>query len=288
MIPFVGLASGIGGGNPGSAEGPLLLKSRLQIPADWRAMFSSTDLVREPLEIIASLNHQLAQEITTLVKEDSFFISIGGDHSSGIGVWSAAASTLRSQGDLGLIWIDAHMDAHTFQTTESGNIHGMPVAVLLGHGEKSLTQIGDSFPKVKPENLVLMGIRSFEKGEAELLNALNVRIYYMDEVTDRGFQTVFKEALEIVSRNTAGFGVSFDLDSIDPKDAPAVGTPVPGGIDAEEFLHALRLFEEFPPLGFELVEFNPSLDQDNRSLGLIQKILENILQSCEQRSVSTL
>lgn len=288
MVPFIGLASGIGGGNPGSADGPLFLKNNLLLSANWRKILSYTGIAPKPLETIASLNHQYAQEIAPLVKEDSFFISIGGDHSSGIGVWSAAASTLRSQGDLGLIWIDAHMDAHTFQTTESGNIHGMPVAVLLGHGEKSLTQIGDSFPKVKPENLVLMGIRSFEKGEAELLNALNVRIYYMDEVADRGFQTVFKEALEIVSRNTAGFGVSFDLDSIDPKDAPAVGTPVPGGIGAEEFLHALRLFEEFPPLGFELVEFNPSLDQDNRSLELIQKVLENVLQSCGQRSVSTL
>lgn len=276
MIPFVGLASGIGGSNPGSGKGPLFIQKHLSLPADWKAMILPKEEMNEPLKAIELLNQELADAVSPLVHEGTFFVALGGDHSSGIGVWSGAASTLRSKGDIGLIWVDAHMDSHTPQTTESGTIHGMPLAVLLGHGEPSLIQIADPHPKIKPENLVLIGIRSYESGEAELLKSLNVRVYFMDEVKARGIEAVMKEAVEIVSRHTVGYGVSFDLDSIDPQYAPGVGTPVPGGIHPDEFLSSLSALYENFPIGFELVEYNPTLDQELKSLNFIQQLLEAI------------
>lgn len=237
--------------------------------------------ITDPLKTIASVNRQLAKAAFNLAKEGAFFISVGGDHSSGIGTWSGVANALRPKGDIGLIWIDAHMDSHTQQTSESGNIHGMPLAVLLGHGNDALTKIGDASAKVKPENLVLIGIRSFEAGEEALLKALNVRIYFMEEVQMRGLSVVMKEALEIVTRNTVGFGVSFDLDSIDPEFAPGVGTPVANGIHPDEMLSALCLLRDFPPLAFEFVEYIPSLDKNLKSFQFIQQLLKTVVNICQ-------
>jgi len=276
MIPWVGLASGIGGNHPGCGEGPLFLKERLSPNFYCKAMILPNKRIKEISQSIAFSNRKLAQLSSCFAKNDSFFVSIGGDHSCAIGVWSGVASALRPKGDLGLIWFDAHMDAHTPSTSETGNIHGMPLAALLGHGDALFTHISDPLPKIKPENLVLIGIRSFESGEAEFLNALNVRIYFMEEVIARGLEIVMKEALKIVSSRTVGYGFSFDLDSIDPSFISAVGTPVPGGINGSELLSCLSLLQEFPPLAFEMVEYNPSLDSDFGTLRFILKLLESI------------
>ncbi len=273
MIPFIGLASGVGAGDPRCGKGPLFLKEYLSLNADWRAMILPRPEIQEPLKQIELLNRELAEASADLTREETFFISIGGDHSCGVGMWSGVASALRPKGDLGLLWIDAHMDSHTPETSESGNIHGMPLAALLGRGDPSLTQIGDPYPKIKPENVVLIGIRSFETGEEEFLKSLNVRIYFMSEIRERGLDVVMKEALQTIAARTAGIGVSFDLDSIDPSFASAVGTPVPGGIHPDEILSTLSLLEAFPLLAFELVEYIPSLDQDLQSFHIIQKLL---------------
>jgi arginase len=273
MIPFIGLASGIGAGNPGCGEGPLFLKKNLPFKENWEAMILPPK-GKSALDAIAEANQELANEAARFVKNDQLFISFGGDHSSGIGVWSGVAEALRPRGDLGLLWIDAHMDGHTPQSSESGNIHGMPLAALLGKGEKRLTQISDFDAKVKPENVALIGVRSFESGEAELLKSLNVRVYFMEEVNERGLDVVMQEALETISARTAGIGISFDLDSIDPTFAPAVGTPVAGGIDPKELLACLSLLQKFPLLGFEFVEYIPHLDPDLRSFAFIEKLIK--------------
>ena len=144
----------------------------------------------------------------------------------------------------------------------------------MGYGDERLTSIGDGFAKIRPENLALIGIRSFEPEELHLLKRLHVRIYMMDEVRRRGLDVIFKEAIEIATKNTAGYGVSFDLDSIDPLFAPAVGTPVDGGLDPKEFLENLHHFETAPPLAFELAEYNPLLDVENKSFNLIRQLLQ--------------
>lgn len=277
MIPFIGLASGLGGGNTGSGEGPLFLKDRLSMNADWRAIVSlKKKKGRHKMKTIAELNRELAEFATALAATEPFFVSVGGDHSSAVGVWSGVAKALRPRGDLGLIWFDAHMDSHTPMTSESGNIHGMPLAALMGHGDPFLTQIADPFPKINPQNLVLIGVRDFEPAEEILLKLLKVRVYHMSEVKERGLAAVIQEALAIVTRGTVGYGVSFDLDCIDPASVAAVGTPVSDGINAEEFLSCLPLFQKQFPLVFELVEYIPTLDRDLSTFHFIQRMLRVI------------
>ncbi|VDM41735.1 unnamed protein product [Toxocara canis] len=217
------------------------------------------------LPSIAKICNELSCAISEVVRREQELVVIGGDHSCAIGTWSGVASTLRSKGDVGLIWVDAHLDSHTPETSDSGNIHGMPVAHLLGYGTKQLTQIGDRRPKIKPSNLVFIGIRSYEAPERELLEELGVRIFYIDEVDERGVQDVLQEAIEIVSRETIGFGLSIDIDGFRVEDAPAVGTPEDGGIVASEFLQAITNVNLSKLLATEIVEFLPKFDDNDKT-----------------------
>ncbi len=274
-FPAIGLASDIGGNLPGSRQGPLFLKEYLP-HLEWLGLIEPGALIEDKLGAIAKSNEQLAMLSRELAAQGRFFFSFGGDHSSAIGMWSGVAHALRKQGDLGLLWIDAHMDSHTFETTETGNIHGMPLAALMGYGEKKLTQISDLLPKCKPEHVALVGIRNYEKGEAELIEKLKVKTYFMEEVKERGIKEVMREALEVVSYNTAGYGISFDLDSIDPEYIKAVGTPVAGGIHPDEMLSFFSTLKKNPPLAFEFVEYNPSLDPKLETAKFIQSALETL------------
>jgi arginase len=246
--PCIGLASGIGAGNLSCGEGPIYLRTALKLPQiQWGSLIQADEIGLDKLTTVMRLNRLLAQEALLMATRHPFFLSLGGDHSSAIGLWSGIAESCRKKGDIGLLWIDAHMDAHTPQTSESGNIHGMPLAALLGYGDSCLTQLFSSKPKIKPKNVALIGIRSFESEEEKLLSLLGVRIYFMQEVRERGLAAVMREAIELVSRNTVGYGVSFDLDSLDPYWTSAVGTPVPGGLDFKEFLTCCAQFKEAMP-----------------------------------------
>ncbi len=151
---------------------------------------------------------------------------IGGDHSCAGGTWTGVARML--QGELGLVWIDAHMDSHTPATSHTGRLHGMPLAWLLGQGDDAL--YGLSAGVVDPEHVALIGVRSYEPEEKERLDRLGVRVFHIEEVHRRGLDTVAAEALAIAARGTSGFGVSIDLDAVTPEEAPGVGTPVADGI----------------------------------------------------------
>ena len=189
----------------------------------------------------------------------------GGDHSCAMGTWSGVAASVRPHGDIGLIWVDAHLDSHTPESSPTGNIHGMPVAHLLGYGNTQLKTVGDKFPKLKPQNLVFVGIRSYEPEETEFLNKLGVKIFYDDEVSKRGISDVMAEAIDRVSYKTYGFGMSIDLDGFRVDDAPAVGTPEVGGIVASEFLSFIQSHPMEKLLVTELVEFMPQKDDANRT-----------------------
>jgi len=277
MIPAIGLASGIGGRKLGAGEGPLFVRKHFNEDLLWETMvMPEIGRIGDPCEAIASLNQKFAEAAYSMAQREPFFLSVGGDHSCAIGMWSGVAAAKKQEGNLGLIWIDAHMDSHTPQTSETGNIHGMPLAALLGYGDERLKHILYPHPKLQPQNIALIGIRSFESGELELLQRLNVRVYFMEEVNERGLDAVMREAHALVTSDTVGYGISFDLDSIDPAHIAAVGTPVPGGLDPEEVLNAFSLFEERPPLAFELVEYNPSLDDGFRTLRFIRRLISKI------------
>lgn len=272
---LIGSAYGFGAGNTGCEHGPQALKDYLTknpqpaLHINWAEMIQPAPSDDDSnLERIAALNQKIAKASHKLIQAKHFPVNIGGDHSCAIGMWSGIASAMRDKGDMGLIWIDAHLDAHTFETTPTGNIHGMPVAALLGYGELALTSIGDTQPKIKPENLVVLGARSYEPGEHDLLRQLGVKIYYMDDIKEKGFEACFAEAIKIVSENTIGYGLSFDLDGIDPSEAPGVGTPEEDGLKTEHVLNAWKEADFSNLIGLEIVEFNPHLDQNNLTLNL--------------------
>ncbi|MGL5263418.1 MAG: arginase [Candidatus Rhabdochlamydia sp.] len=271
---FIGAASALGGNKLGSEKAPFFLKNALDLKL-FQEIEPSFHKYNH-YESIAHFNLELAKATLAFAKRKEFFITLGGDHSCAVGTWSGVAEGYRKQGDIGLLWIDAHMDAHRPSTSKSGNIHGMPLAALLGFGNKHLINILSSNPKLKPQNIALIGIRSYEKEEEEFLKQLDVNIYFMKDIKQRGLQAVLKEAINHVTASSIGYGISFDLDSLDPSFANAVGTPVPSGLDLEEFLSCFPLFQEMPPFAFELVEYNPDLDIKHHSLTAIKRILHEV------------
>jgi arginase len=231
-----------------------------------------------PLAVVAEFTPRLADAVAASMSAGRLPIVLGGDHSCAVGTWSGAASALRARGPLGLVWIDAHLDSHTPQTSETQMPHGMPLASLLGHGPPQLTQVADARPKLRPEHLVLIGPRSWEAGEAALLSRLGVRVITSTEVGERGFRGCMSEALDRVRDGTAGWGLSFDLDALDPADAPGTGTPVDLGIRLGEVtaaLHGLASDSRF--VAGELVEYNPALDPQRVTAAAIDALLGAII-----------
>lgn len=224
--------------------------------------------------IIAAFNEEMALATHDAIKKNQFPIVIGGDHSCAIGTWSGITTALKAENYFGLIYIDAHMDAHTPQTTETGLIHGMPVAALMGYGQGHFTHLMSDTPKINPEHLVLIGTRSFEVGEEYLLKRLNVKIFTPEDVAKKGIKAVIAEAIKIVTNGTVGFGLTFDLDSLDPQDAPGVGTPEPNGLRKAEIIPALTPILQHPLLkAVEIVELNPTRDHNNKTADIIPEIL---------------
>lgn len=285
MIPCIGLASGLGGSHEGSGKGPTTIQQCLQLDVEWKRMIYPDVALIDKWDQIPHMNKQLAEEIFQIASQNPFTMVIGGDHSCGIGTWSGIAEAMRAQGqDLALLWFDAHMDSHSPETSESGNIHGMPLATLLGYGSPKLTQILSDYPKIKPENLFLIGIRSYEEPERKLLEKLNVRVYYIEEVQERGLRTVLKEIIDHIVSRQLPYGISVDIDFFDPQVMTATGTPEKGGPQPEEFLQCYDLIEESPPVAFEFVEYNPPLDRNGTSLAIVGEILQQTLKSCDRFS----
>ena len=218
------------------------------------------------LEEIAIANERLARVIDEQVALNRFPLVLGGDHSIAIGTIAGISNHYEN---LGLIWYDAHGDINTAETTPSGNIHGMPLAVSLGLGHKRLTSILKDNPKVKPENVVLIGVRDLDEGEKELLKKLNIKVYTMHEIDRLGMPRVMEEVISYIKARTDGVHLSFDLDGIDPSEAPGVGTPVIGGITYRESHLALEMLSEANIVtSVEFVEVNPMLDERNKTADL--------------------
>lgn len=271
-ISVIGVACGYGAQNHGCQDGPDVLRrfgflnqlNDAGISYHWDGILHlPEDKSRTPLSSVATLCEKLADKVGDNILGGNFPLVLGGDHSCAIGTWSGVRSVMPEQSRLGLLWIDAHMDSHTYATTPSGAIHGMPLACLLGHGEKCLTELISPLPKLHPENVCLIGTRSFEEGETKLLQQLGVRIFFMEEITRRGLEAVWNDALAIVQQQTTGFGISLDLDVLDPLEESGVGSPEPGGILKTNLVEMLRSLKANPNLlAMEIVEYNPYLDKN--------------------------
>jgi arginase len=290
-VRILGAASGFGASDQGCVEGPIAMRRlkldqalrRPEMPVSWHTLIKPVPPwhdVAEPFEQASNFLERLANRLIPIVHRREHFLVLGGDHSCAIGTWSAATVTLKSQGPLGLIWIDAHMDSHTPETSISGALHGMPLAALLGHGHRQMIDLIVPGPKLAPEYVCLVGVRSYEAGEYELLQRLGVRVIFMAEVNRMGLATALAEALAIARNGTAGFGLSIDLDAIDPQDAPGVGTPVPGGIHGQELLECMTLIaaQKQDLIGLEIAELNPARDRDGVTAKLVYALCQRVFQ----------
>ena len=195
---------------------------------------------------------------------------LGGDHSVAAGTVAGVAEFYRKQNQkIGLIWIDAHADINTPETSPSGNVHGMPLAAVLGLGPPELSNILNFSPKVQPENCVLVGVRDVDARERENIRETGIEVYTMRDIDERGMRAVIEEALRAANRGTAGYHVSLDMDWIDPEDAPGVGTPVRGGASYREGHLAMEIIADHSRMtSFEIVEVNPVIDEHNRTADL--------------------
>lgn len=216
---------------------------------------------------IAKSCAKLATMVESVAAAGRFPLVLGGDHSIAAGTVAGVAHHYRQRGEnIGLIWIDAHADMNTPDSSPSGNVHGMPLACCIGQGPRELAEIFDYSPKVLGTNVALIGIRDVDERERELVRASGASAFTMRDIDERGLRNVMQEALAIVSKNTAGFHLSLDMDAVDPDEAPGVGTPVRGGMTYREAHLAMETICDCSRMvSMEIVEVNPVLDSANRT-----------------------
>jgi arginase len=244
-------------------------QQRLQL--QWHMVYPENHGSKE--EKLSRLNQSISRFTQYSTEQNQVFLVIGGDHSCALGTWGGVLNGLQQPDKFGLIWLDAHMDAHTFATSPSGNIHGMPLAALLGKADKKLAAMYPGSDFIKPENLILIGVRSYENKEYDLLKQAAVEIVFARQMN--GFAQVLIKTIDKLSLSCEVIGISIDLDFIDPDDAPGVETPAQGGIKAKELLEALSLINRHPKIcGLEISEFNPEKDSKNKNLHLMKEIVE--------------
>ena len=223
------------------------------------------------LKQIAEICTRTADAVVKTLEEGMTPLVLGGDHSLAAGSISGVSQFYRSRGQsIGVVWIDAHSDINTPETSPSGNVHGMPLAALLGLGPEALANIYGYAPKIAPENTVLIGVRDIDAAERANIKRAGVgEVYTMRDIDERGMRAVMEEALRAAGRGTAGYHVSLDMDWIDPEDAPGVGTPVRGGATYREAHLAMEILADHGRLlSFEMVEVNPVIDEHNRTADL--------------------
>jgi len=239
---------------------------RLERPQTFPEVEEKLKYVRE----ITNACEQLAVDVEEVLKAGQLPLILGGDHSIAIGSFAGAASYYKKQNEtLGLIWFDAHADMNTPESTPSGNIHGMPLATLLGYGTPELTNVAGFAPKLDPQLCAHVGARDIDPGERELIKKLGIRFFTMREIDERGMNAVMDDAIKIVSRGTAGYGVTFDVDVLDPGDAPGSGTLVRGGLTYREaHLGMEKIAEAGGMRSLEIVEINTALDVNNKTAEL--------------------
>jgi arginase len=227
------------------------------------------------LKPLTSVFKALADKVSEVINMGMFPLILGGDHSIALGsINGSVCPNANTQRKLGLLWIDAHGDFNTHETTPSGNIHGMPVAALTGRGYLTLTHLLGKSPILNERNVVLVGIRDLDPPERQALRDSRVHVFTMHDIDQRGMGEVMDEALSIAGRDVEGIHVSFDMDVLDPRDAPGVGTPVPGGISYREAHLAMELVADSARLvSLDLVEVNPILDTNNHTAKIAVELI---------------
>lgn len=225
------------------------------------------------LNTISKACNELAKRTERSVREGKLPIIMGGDHAIALG---SIAGVSREK-KIGVLWVDAHGDFNTEATTESGHIHGMPLAASLGYGSDKLTNCHYDGSKLDVENVVLFGIRSLDTDEEKLMNEAGVRCYKYSEIAERGFDVCLAEASEILAKNNLDIHISFDLDSVDPLEVTGVSTPVKAGITREEGKQIFRyMFEKHNISSVDIVEYNPLYEEKKETAEYVDELIKRI------------
>jgi len=296
-VDIIGYDSGWGGRDYGCEDGPLKfpydqLIARLaqqDVRTDWHAPLGlkhlavHDDLASKDmtLPVLQEGLRRLALRVAASLQNRHIPLVIGGDHAAAMGTWPAVVQAKKARGNFGLIWIDAHLDAHTYETSADGKWggwwHGQPITALTGHGLSALTGICGDGAKLSPQHICIIGPHSFEPAEKAFVERHGIRVFYLDEVQKRGFKTVFAEALATVRGGTEGFGLSIDLDGFAPEDALGVATREDVGIMASDALPVLGGIGRLPDFcALEIVEFNPHKDVNGKTARLMLDLITGI------------
>jgi len=227
------------------------------------------------LGAITEVCADVSQRVRAALEAEARPIVLGGDHALAAGSIAGASAHLAASGQrLGVIWIDAHGDLNTPATSRSGNVHGMPLAALLGHGDKAMSSLSGRVGAIRERDLAVVGLRDLDDAEQANIRKWGLSTFTMRSLDEFGVRKVMQEAIAIATRDTAGVWVSFDMDVIDPSDAPGVGTPVPGGMTYREAHLAMEMIADTGKLiGMDIVEVNPVLDEHNRTAEVARELI---------------
>ncbi len=288
MIDIIGVQLDMGASKKGVNMGPQAIRFaglRDMLQAEGILYSDEGDLLPDEggrtlpnmhcYEAINNINGKLFREVTDSLKRGMTPLVLGGDHSIAAGSISAVSSFY---GSIGIIWVDAHADFNDEHSTCTGNVHGMPLSAVCGQGPDNLVNFGVPITVVNPENVVIVGARDVDEKEWPRLKAAGVTVYTMDSVRALGIEEVMRQAIEIASEGTKGIHVSFDIDSLDPSEAPGSGTPVPGGLStAEAHKLAKALAKSKKLLSLDMVEVNPVLDDEVKTAKLACELIIELL-----------
>jgi arginase len=219
------------------------------------------------IEEIADACKDLGTAVQKSLEDGYMPLVLGGDHSIAVGSVSGVGAHFRKEKkSIGCIWLDAHSDMNTPETSPSGNVHGMPLSALMGYGTEELYDLFGYKPKIEPQNVALVGVRDLDSHEKKFIKKLGVKAFTMREIDERGMREVMSDALKYAMDDTDGVVVSLDMDFVDPSDAPGVGTPVRGGVTYREAHLAMEMIADSETMvSMEIVEINPVIDEHNRT-----------------------
>jgi arginase len=295
LVHVIGVPLDLGGGRRGVDMGPSAVRIaglgerlaamgiRVTDRGDLDSPIPETRVPRNPrkryIREIARVCGRLYQRVRQAHDAGAFPVVLGGDHSLAAGSVGATADFAASlHREIGVVWVDAHGDMNTPATTTSGNVHGMPLAALLGADPAELASIGGRVPKIRAEKTVLIGVRHLDELEKTRIRDARVHLFTMKDIDRHGIATIVEQALAIAGHETMGIHVSFDLDACDPTIAPGVGTPVKGGFDYREAHMLMEMLADSGRLiGLDLVEVNPILDVQNQTAILGAELIESAL-----------